>query len=56
MTPTLPGVGPVLPRRPLDRGRLLLARTRELIELRAKVRELERECQAIADSLLEGQA
>ena len=51
---TLPGIGPVFPRRPLDRGRLLLARTRELIDARAKVRQLERECGEIIASLHEG--
>lgn len=47
--------GPVFPPNPVDRGKLLLARTRELIELRGKVRELEHECNAIIQSLLEGQ-
>jgi hypothetical protein len=56
MPNTLPGVGPVLPRNPVDRGKLLLARTRELIELRGKVRQVEHECKAIIDSLCEGQA
>lgn len=52
----LPGIAPVLPRRPVDRGKLLLARTRELIEMRRKVRELEHECAEIIASLHEGQA
>jgi hypothetical protein len=47
--------GHPLPFHPVDRGKLLLARTRELIELRGKVRELEHECNAIIQSLLEGQ-
>lgn len=52
-TDTLPGLGPVFPRRPIDRGKLLLTRTRELIDLRAKVRALEAECRAIVESLHE---
>ena len=56
MTATLPGVGPVLPRNPLDRGKLLLSLTRELIDLRAKVRTLERQCEAIIASLHEGRS
>lgn len=48
--------GRTLPPKPLDRGKLLLARTRELIELRGKVRQLEHECRAIIASLSEGQA
>lgn len=56
MTNTLPGLGPVLPRNPIDRGKLLLARTRELIDLRAQVRQLERECEEIIASLHEGAA
>lgn len=56
MNHTLPGVGPILPTNPIDRGKLLLARTRELIELRGKVRQVENDCKAIIDSLCEGQA
>jgi hypothetical protein len=56
MLNTLPGLGPVLPRKPIDRGKLLLARTRVLIDLRAQVRQLERECEEIIKSLYEGAA
>lgn len=52
-TDTLPGIGPVFPRRPIDRGKILLARTRELIDARAKVRQLEAECRALVESLHE---
>lgn len=48
---TLPGLGPVYPRRPIDRGKLLLARTRELIDARATVRQLEAECRALIETL-----
>lgn len=48
--------GRVLPPKPIDRGKLLLARTRELIELRGKVQQVERECRAIIASLCDGQA
>lgn len=50
---TLPGIGPVFPRRPLDRGKLLLTRTRELIDARAKVKQLERECRELIETLHE---
>ncbi len=51
MLNTLPGLGPVFPRKPIDRGKLLLARTRELIDLRAQVRQVENECREIIKSL-----
>ena len=44
----------ILPPNPVDRGKLLLQRTRELIELRGKVAQAERECRAIIASLHEG--
>ena len=46
--------GTILPPNPVDRGKLLLKRTRELIELRGKVAQAERECRAIIASLHEG--
>lgn len=48
-------VGP-LPPNPVDRGRLLLSRTRELIALRGQVRQLENECRVIIQSLCDEQA
>lgn len=56
MTATLPGVGPVLPRNPIDRGKLLLTLTRELIDLRGRERDLERQIAAIVFSLHEGES
>lgn len=43
--------GTILPPSPIERGKLLLKRTRELIDLRDKVRQAERECRAIIASL-----
>lgn len=54
MTQTLPGVGPVLPRNPIDRGKLLLTLTRELVDIRGRERDLERQIAAIIESLHDG--
>lgn len=52
----LPGILPALPPNAVERGKLLLALTSELIDVRGRALQLEREITRITESFHEGAA
>ena len=55
-SPLLPGILPALPPNAVERGKLLLSLTSELIDVRGRALQLEREITRITESFHEGAA